>query len=90
MTLDEEIINAVRILNAEIYDNTKIEYITFGVRTDGLTFCVDFLGNRIWSDDDDDRHYDEESDEHEPLLNFLRRQAIAEIRKIAAIWDITP
>lgn len=87
MTTDQEIIEAVRELNAEIYERSKLECHTFKAETDGQTFGVEFAGVCIWNDDDDDREFDESKDEHEPLVPFLRRRAIEEIGKLSGIWE---
>jgi len=87
MSTDQEIIEAVRELNAEIYDRSKLEYIGFKADTDGMTFGVEFAGVCTWNDDDDERDFDEEKNEHEPLVPFLRRRAIEEISKLSSIWE---
>jgi hypothetical protein len=84
---DQEIIDAVRELNAEIYNRAGIEYVSFSAKTDGITFIVEFAGIRIWNDDDDERTFDEEKLKYEPLVPFLRRRAIEEISKLASIWE---
>ena len=89
MSTDQEIIDAVRELNAEIYDRTKLEYVGFKANTDGMTFGVEFVGICIWNDDDDERAFDEEKNEYEPLVPFLRRRAIEEILKLSSIWEKT-
>lgn len=90
MSTDQEIIDAVRELNAEIYDRTKLEYVGFKANTDGMTFGVEFVGICIWNDDDDERAFDEEKNEYEPLVPFLRRRAIEEIAKLSSIWENVP
>lgn len=89
MSTDQEIIDAVRELNAEIYDRSKLEYVGFKANTDGMTFGVEFVGICIWNDDDDERAFDEEKNEYEPLVPFLRRRAIEEILKLSSIWEKT-
>lgn len=89
MTTDQEIIEAVCELNAEIYERSKLEYVGFKADTDGMTFCVEFAGVCIWNDDDDDREFDEDANKYEPLVPFLRRRAIEEIGKLSGIWENT-
>jgi len=85
MLTDTEIIEAIRELNAEIYDKLSEEYIAFEANFNGTSAAVMFLGNRIWFEDEDERTYDEEADTHEPLIDFLRRNAVEEIAKITEL-----
>lgn len=82
MLTDTEIIEAVRELNAEIYDKLAEEYIAFEAAFNGTSAVVMFMGNRIWFADEDSRTYDEETDTYEPLIDYLRRIAVEEIAKI--------
>lgn len=57
-----------------------------------LSFCgnwysigIKFLGEYIWSSEDDERNYIEETDEYEPLEDYLRRvinERVTELQKI--------
>lgn len=82
-----EIIEAVATLNGEIYDITSSEEAPqFDFRTNGLDNCVKFLGVWLWSDNGDDRRVvNEETDEREPLVDFLRQKAIFEISRMNAV-----
>jgi len=81
-----EAINAVRRINEEIYDQIEedegfqLEFLTNG-------FCsgIKFLGDIIWNEDDNERKYDEEEDEYEPMEGFLRRQINEILKKTANI-----
>jgi hypothetical protein len=90
MSTDQEIIEAVRELNAEIYEKSKLEYVNFYAKTDGQTWIVMFADVCLWNDDDDDRGQDPETEEYEPLVPFLRRRAIDEISKLSSIWENAP
>lgn len=73
-----DIIGIVEKLNEEIEDNPNIgndaEPLRFSYITDGYTDIVEFGGIHLWNDDNEERHYDEETDEFESLESFLRKQ----------------
>lgn len=85
MITDTEIIEAIRELNAEIYDKTADENISFEANFNGTSAAVLFLGNRIWFGDEDERIHDEVTDTFEPLIEFLHRKAVEEIAKITEL-----
>ena len=83
-------IQAVLNINQEIYDdNTHIglEYIDLlEYRTDGYAERIDFLGQQIWSSEDEgERGYNRKLEEHEPLESFLRRAVNKLVGKIGEI-----
>lgn len=86
MTTDQETIDAIRELNAEIYDRSKLEYVNFYAKTDGQTWIIMFADICLWNDGDDDREQDPQTEEYEPLVPFLRRRAAEEISKLSSIW----
>ncbi len=61
------------------------EVTLFEYHSIGYTSCIEFLGIMIWNEENDERHYDEEIDDYEPLEPFLRRKAIEIIKKVSAI-----
>jgi hypothetical protein len=85
MLTNTEIIEAIRELNAEIYEKLTEEHIVFEARFIGTSFVVMFMDNRIWFEDEDERTYNEDTDTHEPLIGFLRRKAVEEIEKLTAL-----
>ena len=87
MTSDQEIIDAIRELNAEIYDRSKLECVNFYAKTDGQTWTIMFADICLWNDDDDDWEQDLHIEEYEPLVPFLRRRATEEISKLSSIWE---
>lgn len=80
-----EAIEAVTKINEEIYEQTEEKngicfFDGLEFSTNGFSMGIEFLGDQIWCDEDDERKYDEDKDEYEPLEGFLRRQ-IAEVLK---------
>ena len=78
-----EIRKAVDNINDDIFEQTEeLEeaiYLTVGYFTYGM-FIIKFMGDVIWSSDDDDREYfDEEKDILEPLEGYLRRRIMEKI-----------
>lgn len=70
----------VENLNIEISEkinDDKILYeydLYFEYRTTGFIDIVYFCNIQMWNSEDDERKYDEEKDEYEPLEDFLRRK----------------
>jgi hypothetical protein len=84
---DEDIIQAVREINSDIYEKTKIEYICMEYRSNGTTSAVMFLGQCIWTASDDMREYIDDGDTQEPLIDFLTREAREEVHKLTSLWS---
>ena len=82
-------IQAVLNINQEIYNDidTGLEYIDLlEYRTNGYAERIDFLGQQIWSSEDEgERGYNEKLDEYEPLEPFLRRAVNKLVGKIGEI-----
>jgi hypothetical protein len=81
----QEIIEVIETLNQEMFNNTGNEYMFLSFHTNGWCQRIDFLGCQLWTDDDDMREYNEESDEYEPLETYLRRTLREEIAKMAEL-----
>ena len=79
---DKEIIDAVMAINTEMHDNSGNEYMYLTYTTNGWASAVMFGDYQIWSDDEDMREYNEETDEYEEIEKCLRRQLTEEIEKI--------
>jgi hypothetical protein len=85
-----DIVAIVSQLNGEIFEKLGEEFDAFDAKFNGTSSVVDFLGNRVWFSEEDERTYDEASDSYEPLIDFLRRSAAeesAKIAEIAALWS---
>jgi len=70
----------VKVL-AEIADSIEgidICYFPFILMTDGFHTNVEFAGQRIWSSEDDCREFNEDTNEYEPMKEYL----VAEARKV--------
>lgn len=44
------------------------------MRTDGFSFRIDWLGQCLWMSEEDEREFNEEKDEWEPLGQYLIRE----------------
>ena len=75
MTLDD-VVKIVSELNDEIEDMSIREGYQFTVYTNGFEVLVYFNGifDPIWSSEGDMRKLDEETDEYEPLRDYLLRE----------------
>lgn len=61
--------------------------------SDGFIQWVEFCGEAIWESENDERAYDEATDEHEPLEPFLRRKMLEiadRMEKLAKALKSTP
>ena len=81
-----EIFSAVADINSLIIDRYGDKDCEEGyylyITTDVFCYNIDFLGKIIWSSENDERKFDEEKDEYEPLIVFLKRAYNQEIEKI--------
>jgi hypothetical protein len=68
----------VLYLNSELIDNNEDFCVNFGMgltyKTDGYSRIIEFMEFTLWSDEDDERDYNEETDEFEQLEPFLKRK----------------
>ena len=75
----ERICHAVTILNDNIYENSSLIVKHFIERhgnmiefhSDGNEGVVKFLGFTVWSSADEERRFDEQTNEYEPIEEFL-------------------
>ena len=86
----EGLVNTVGIIEASIFEQTECEYYNVVVITNGFSTSVEFLGNRIWCDEDEgDRmfQYDDVGNvvECESIEDFLHRAIMEEIKKLNKI-----
>jgi hypothetical protein len=70
--------NVVLNLNSELIENNENFCTNYGIgltyRTDGYSKIIEFMEFALWSDDDDEREYNEKTDEFEPLEPFVKRK----------------
>ena len=74
----KELVEIVSELNDEVEDTLYgkgIVYNPFEYRTTGYEQIVTFFGETLWCSENDEREFDEEADEYEPIEDFLRREA---------------
>lgn len=82
---------AVRLLNEFIWDSTLVDsksmdelpLVTYV--SDGNSIAVKFLDAILWNSNDDDRMYDDDTDELEDLYHFLHRKAQKRLKLIKCI-----
>ena len=80
----------VQDLNQEIneseqYQDQYIDCPLLEYKTNGYAEIILFFGEQIWSSDDDDRKYYEETDEYESLNIYLRRKVNEMVKFISTI-----
>lgn len=95
MTLDDinKVIMAVLNINIKFYDsdNEKInDYLNeYGdllmASTEGSCISVEFLGNHLWDSDNDEREFNEEVNDWEPIYPFLLKKVKERIEIIGSI-----
>lgn len=72
----EEALKTVEELNESLFHGSEF-YCPFEFKSYGWNnSVVEFLGIPIWSDEEDDREYIKETEELEPLRDYLIREAI--------------
>ena len=81
----QEIIEAVERINQEMFNNTGNEYMFLTYTTNGFSDAVEFMGVRVWDDNDNDQEYNEDTDEYEPIEACLRRLLKLEIQKMSEL-----
>ena len=86
----EGLVDAVNSIEADIFEQTGCEYYNVIVISNGFTTLVEFLGNRIWCDEDEgDREFScEDNGEvvaYEPIEDYLRRAIMEEIGKLSKV-----
>ncbi len=75
----EEALKAVEKLNREIPDS-------FELHTDGYSIVIMFISNfQLWCSDDDEREFNENKNEYEPLEGYLRKEVQKAINQIGKL-----
>lgn len=81
-----ELVEIVNCLEIEVFEQTEgVEYLNFELTTNGFYTMINFLGITIWSSENEEREYDEETDSYEPMEVYLRRALNEELDKIRKI-----
>jgi hypothetical protein len=74
-----EVLDSLQLVNdifeEQITEESFLLGSLFEMKTDGLCIIINFLGFQIWNSDDDEREHNEETEEYEPLENYLLREA---------------
>lgn len=84
----DEIRKIVRTLNQEVFKQcgeTGYDSPVLILETDGFRIKIYIKGDMLWYSEGDEREYDEEKGEYEPLEQYLRREAQNKINQIRGI-----
>lgn len=91
MTIVIDAIEAVTEINEDVeYIEGLSEEVYFVAETNGVSVNICFLGCRLWSSEDDLRDFNEELDEWEPLVDYLRRERDKLIDNIKLYKGVVP
>lgn len=69
----DEILEAVQEFNQEIFEAHQVD-APLSLKTDGFTHAIMFFGHCLWSSEIDDRYFDENTNDYEPLLPYLKKE----------------
>ena len=75
---------AVSAINDDMDQESDSQFHLVELRTTGYAILVQWLGRTVWSSEDDERAFDEERNEYEPLEPFLRRACAELARNVSA------
>ena len=75
--LMEEVVSVITDISNSIEDK-DVSNFPFILMTDGCNAIVEFAGCRVWSREDDCREFDDDTNDYEPLKDYL----IAQARKV--------
>ena len=81
-----EVEEVVQLLNEDFIDRLDVEsfdFVPFELKATGHHILVCYCGYSVWSDDCDERIYDDDKDEYEPLRDFVLRES----RKIYSLIE---
>ena len=77
-----EIIKELNIILYEQFDETEV---TFEYRTNGFVDIITLAGIDIWDSEHDDREWNEEVNDYEPFLPFIKREFNKRIDKLNSL-----
>jgi hypothetical protein len=83
--MKDEFLEIVDNLNSELYDKYEEETHFFSYRTNGHHDMILFDEEIIWTDDWDDREFNEETDNYEPLEPYIKKLFNEYIEKISRL-----
>lgn len=69
-----EYIDAINELNYDLYERFGEVDNQFNYSTDGNVDVIKFGGIILWHSEDDDREFDESTDNYEPIIPFIKRK----------------
>lgn len=67
-------VEIVTDLNIELYEQHKEVDSYFEYRTTGFAHLILFDESLLWSSEADDREFDEDGNDYEPLVPFIKKQ----------------
>lgn len=83
----QEAIQIVTDLNDQLFNNLgeNADYPDFSVVTNGLNFKIIFQEICLYSSIDDEREFDDEKNDYEPLDVFIQKQVVSSIKDLNAV-----
>lgn len=69
--IEQAISNLNDIIADSLGDGDEFRQFSLRAGSDGFQQWIEFLGEAIWTSEEDPRAYDEDKDEHEPLEDYL-------------------
>lgn len=73
----QEISKIVEKINEEYFENLSEDCLYYlEIRTNGYGTKVVFMDNTLWKDYDDEREWNEERNDYEPLEEYLKKKIV--------------
>ena len=90
MQVNEAVENINNIIFTEFNgsDNWNGTPFSMNIKTNGYSTVVVFLGETIWSSDDDARKFDEALDDYEPMESFLLQEALMLLMQLGMVKQV--
>ena len=67
----EEIVNE---LNCDLYEKHSETDYNFNYRTNGFVEVISFDDFVLWNSEEDERSYDEQKNEYEDMISFIKKK----------------
>ena len=72
MSLKENCIEIIKELNEELWENHGVDINYFVYSTEGNIDIIEFMDVHLWYSENDERTFNEEADNYEPLLPYIK------------------
>jgi hypothetical protein len=83
-------VEIVRELNVELYEQHEEVDSYFEYRTTGFADLILFDELILWDSEADDREFDHDKNDYEPLLPFIKKQFNKTADKMQKLWFELP